>query len=62
MKKLDFSKMKHDELVRVRLNDLTRTDLDIYFREVSNRRRIMKAKLQEYDNVMRELNVKLSRV
>lgn len=58
----DFSNMGNRELLRIRFKDLTRPQLDSYFREVSERRRRIKSQLSEFDDVMRLINVELSKV
>ena len=57
MKEKDFSKMSNKELVRVRTGELSNVKMDSYFREVSDRRRRMKAQISEFDDVLRLLNV-----
>ena len=59
--KTKYSTMDFHTLVRVDLRRLTRSELQTYLSEVSNRRRNLKTHLELLDQVIRNIQVKLTR-
>jgi len=59
--KRDFDKLNNRDLVRTQLQSLTRTELDIFFRVVDERRRKLKVEMSEFDDVMRNISVSMNR-
>lgn len=59
--KTKYSTMDFHTLVRVDLRRLTRSELQTYLSEVSNRRRNLKTHLELLDQVIRDIQVKLTR-
>jgi len=57
-----FAKMSNKELARVQVDRLSRNQLNAYIVEISDRRRRMLGQIREFDEVIREVNTRLSRV
>ena len=61
--KTQFSNMSFKDLIRVDLSTLrNRTEVQTYFAEVSERRRQMKIQIVQCDEIIRNLQVFLTRV
>ena len=57
-----FAKMSNKELARVQVDRLSRVQLDALIVELGDRRRRMLGQIREFDEVIREVNTKRSRV
>jgi hypothetical protein len=58
-----FTKMSFNDLVRVDIRSLrNRVEVQAYFTEISERRRKLKIQLAQYDEIIRNLQVVLTRV